>query len=160
MFVVETPPTEMLVQITATYPRPQETQNTLQREMGSQLSQAVFSAEPAVQPVNWLVGLIIRAGDVETNPGPPSGRICKGCNHELNRKQKIVKCNSTRGQHWVHETCASDKGEQKYAPLTYKNTKEERWDFEGFTPINHPREWDFKGFEATDPAKANHRNLF
>ena len=48
-------------------------------------------------PAGWLALLLLKAGDVETNPGPKHTRtqvwICDICHREINRKQTSLRCN-------------------------------------------------------------------
>ena len=54
-------------------------------------------------PAGWLALLRLKAGDVETNPGPKHTRtqawICDICHREINRKQTSLRCNHS--EHWV-----------------------------------------------------------
>ena len=56
------------------------------------------------RPAGWLALLLLKAGDVETNPGPKHTRtqvwICDICHREINRKQTSLRCNHS--EHWVH----------------------------------------------------------
>ena len=59
-------------------------------------------------PAGWLPMLFIKAGDVETNPGPTTTRkqvwICDICHRQIQvRKQISIWCN--RIEHWVHLRC-------------------------------------------------------
>ena len=55
-------------------------------------------------PAGWLALLLLKAGDVDTNPGPKHTRtqvwICNICHREINRKQTSLRCNHS--EHWVH----------------------------------------------------------
>ena len=59
----------------------------------------------------WLVMLLIKAGDVETNPGPTTSHkrvwICDICH---DRKQQSIRYN--RIEHWVHLRCAGIRQSQ------------------------------------------------
>ena len=59
-------------------------------------------------PAGWLALLLLKAGDVETNPGPKHTRtqvwICDICHREITRKQTSLRCNHS--EHWVHLRCA------------------------------------------------------
>ena len=60
-------------------------------------------------PAGWLVMLLIKAGDVETNPSPTTTRkqvwICNICHGQIQfRKQISIRCN--RIEHWVPLRCA------------------------------------------------------
>ena len=58
----------------------------------------------------WMAGkVLIKAGDVETNPGTTTTRkqvwICDICHRQIQvRKQISIRCN--RIEHWVHLRCA------------------------------------------------------
>ena len=56
-------------------------------------------------PAGWLLLLLTKAGDVETNPGPTTLNkkvwICDICHKQIHiRKQISIRCN--RIEHWVH----------------------------------------------------------
>ena len=60
-------------------------------------------------PAGWLAMILIKAGDVETNPGPTTTRkqvwICDICHRQIQvRKQISIRYN--RNEHWVHPRCA------------------------------------------------------
>ena len=65
-------------------------------------------------PVGWLALLLLKAGDVETNPGPKHTRtqvwICDICHREINRKQTSLRCNHS--EHWVYLRCAHIRVDQ------------------------------------------------
>ena len=65
-------------------------------------------------PAGWLVLLLLKAGDVETNPGPKHTRtqvwICDVCHREITRKQTSLRCNHS--EHWVHLRCAHIRVDQ------------------------------------------------
>ena len=68
-----------------------------------------FWASRPCRPAGWLAMLLIKAGDVETNPGPTTPRkqvwICNICHRQIQvRKQILIRCN--RIEHWVHLRCA------------------------------------------------------
>ena len=71
-----------------------------------------------IGPAGWLALLLLKAGDVETNPGPKQTRtqvwICDICHREINRNQTWVRCN--HWEHWVHLRCAHIRVDQ------YKDT--------------------------------------
>ena len=57
----------------------------------------------------WLAMLLIKASDVDTNPGPTTTRkqvwICNICHRRIQvRKQISIRCH--RIEHWVHLRCA------------------------------------------------------
>ena len=69
----------------------------------------VLLASRPCGPTGWLALLLIKAGDVETNPGPTTTHkqvwICDICHKQVHgRKQISIKCN--RIEHWVHLRCA------------------------------------------------------
>ena len=69
----------------------------------------VFLGKPAMRSTGWLVMLLTKAGDVETNPGPTTARkqvwICDICHRQIQVKKQIsIRCN--RIEHWVHLRCA------------------------------------------------------
>ena len=71
--------------------------------MGARLP--FFGASPPCGPAGWLAMLLIKAGDVETNPGPTTTHkqvgICNICHRQIQvRKQISIRCN--RIEHWVH----------------------------------------------------------
>ena len=64
----------------------------------------VLGASRLCRPAGWLAMLLIKAGDVETNPGPTTihkqVRICDICHRQTQvRKQISVMCN--RIEQWV-----------------------------------------------------------
>ena len=65
-------------------------------------------------PAGWLAQLLLKAGDVETNPGPKHTRtqvwICDICHREITRKQTSLRCNHS--EHWVHLRCAHIRVDQ------------------------------------------------
>ena len=68
-----------------------------------------FWGKPVMRTAGCLVLLLIKAGDVETNPGPTNTRkqvwIRDICHRQIHvRKQMSIRCN--RIEHWVHLRCA------------------------------------------------------
>ena len=68
-----------------------------------------FLGMPAMRTPGWLALLLIKVGDVETNPGPTTLNkrvwICDICHKQIHvRKQISIRCN--RIEHWVHLRCA------------------------------------------------------
>ena len=66
-------------------------------------------------PAGWLALLLIKADDVETNPGPTATHkqvwICDICHQQIHgRKQISIMCN--RIEHWVHLRS------RRYPPIT------------------------------------------
>ena len=74
----------------------------------------VFWAGRPSGPAGWLAQLLLKAGDVETNPGPKHTRtqvwICDICHREITRKQTSLRCNHS--EHWVHLRCAHIRVDQ------------------------------------------------
>ena len=74
----------------------------------------VFWAGRPSGPAGWLALLLLKAGDVETNPGPKHTRtqvwICDICHREITRKQTSLRCNHS--EHWVHLRCAHIRVDQ------------------------------------------------
>ena len=78
-------------------------------------SHAVFSADPTSRPVSWLDRLILKAGDVEQNPGPP-----------LTRSQTKEKANNN------NSLTRNDNNNLTLLPSKEKEQEDkERFDFEG-----------------------------
>ena len=73
----------------------------------------VWAGRPS-GPAGWLAQLLLKAGDVETNPGPKHTRtqvwICDICHREITRKQTSLRCNHS--EHWVHLRCAHIRVDQ------------------------------------------------
>ena len=68
----------------------------------------VLLASRPCGPAEWLAILLIKAGDVETNPGPNTTRkqvsIYDICHRKIQvRKQISIRCN--RIEHWAHLRC-------------------------------------------------------
>ena len=66
-------------------------------------------------PTGWLALLLIKAGDVELNPGQTTTDkqvwICDICHKQIHcMKQISIRCN--RIEHWVHLRCAGIRQEQ------------------------------------------------
>ena len=74
----------------------------------------VFGAGRPSGPASWLALLLLKASDVETNPGPNHTQkqvwICDICHTEIHRKQPSVRCNHS--EHWVHLRCAEIRLDQ------------------------------------------------
>ena len=74
----------------------------------------VFWAGRPSGPAGWLAQLLLKAGEVETNPGPKHTRtqvwICDICHREITRKQTSLRCNHS--EHWVHLRCAHIRVDQ------------------------------------------------
>ena len=82
----------------------------LSRPLPSPAMVARFWVSRSCGPAGWLAMLPIKAGDVETNPGPTTTRkqvwICDICHRQIQvRKQISIRCN--RIEHWTHLRCAS-----------------------------------------------------
>ena len=83
-------------------------------------SHAVFSADPTSRPVSWLDRLILKAGDVEQNPGPPLTR-------SKAKKQTKEKANN-------NSLIRNDNNNLALLPSQEGDyIVEENFDFEGFT---------------------------
>ena len=81
--------------------------------------------------------LLIKVGDVETNPGPTTIRkqvwICNICHRQIQvRKQILIRCN--RIEHCVHQRCAGIR----LAPYTYSWTCHQHRESRLTTPPPHP----------------------
>ena len=64
----------------------------------------VWASRPC-GPAGWLAMLLIKAGDVETNPGPTTTRkqvwICDICHRQIQLRKPIsIRCNII--EHWAH----------------------------------------------------------
>ena len=64
-----------------------------------------YLGKPAMRNAGWLALLLIKPGDVETNPGPTTTHkqvwICDICHKQIHGvKQMSIRCN--RIEHWVH----------------------------------------------------------
>ena len=67
-----------------------------------------FGASRPCGPAGWLAMLLVKAGDVETNPAPTATYkqvwICDICHRQIEvRKQISLWCNMI--EHWVHLRC-------------------------------------------------------
>ena len=55
--------------------------------------------------LSWLCSLLILAGDLETNPGPPNYKYpCSDCKKPCKSNQASVMCDTC--QKWTHQKCA------------------------------------------------------
>ena len=81
---------------------------------------AIFSAGLAGKPVTWLAPLLLKAGDIESNPGPPRIWTCELCTQKITRRQTSVLCN-THPSHWVHIKCANIKTKEHTKTWMCKN---------------------------------------
>ena len=68
-----------------------------------------FYASRQSGPAGFMAVLLIKAGDVETNPGPTTTRkqvwICDICHRQIRGKKQIsIRCNMI--EHWEHLRCA------------------------------------------------------
>ena len=66
-------------------------------------------------PAGWLALLLIKVGDIETNPGPTNTHkqvwICDICHKQIHvRKQISIRCNGI--EYWVHLRCAGIRQKQ------------------------------------------------
>ena len=69
----------------------------------------IILGKPTMGIHEWLALPLIKASDVETNPGPTNTHkqvwICGICHKQKHgRKQISIRCN--RIEHWVHQRCA------------------------------------------------------
>ena len=73
-----------------------------------------FGQAGQVDPLVGLALLLLKAGDVETNPGLKHTHtqvwICDICHREIIRKQTSFRCNHS--EHWVHLRCAHIRVDQ------------------------------------------------
>ena len=88
---------KLLCKLCRTFPPP---------TMGARFT--VFLACRPCGSAGWLTLLLIKAVDVETNPGPTTlnkrAWICDICHKQIHvRKQISIRCNRT--EHWVHLRC-------------------------------------------------------
>ena len=89
----------------------------------------VFWACRPCGTAGWLALLLIKAGDVETNPSPTTLNkkvwICDICHKQIHaRKQISIRCN--RIEHWVHLRCAGIRQAQYTDTWTCHLHKESR----------------------------------
>ena len=88
-----------------------------------------FLASRPCRPAGWLVILLIKAGDVETNPGPTITHkqvwMSDICHRQIQvRKQISIRCN--RIEHWVHLRCAGIRPAQYTDTWTCHQHRESR----------------------------------
>ena len=71
-----------------------------------------FFASWPCGPAGWLAMLLIKAGDVETNPGSTNTRkqvwICNICHRQI-QVRKPISIRSNWIEHWVHLRCADSR---------------------------------------------------
>ena len=96
-----------------------------------------FLPSQSCGPTGWLVLLLIKVGDVKTNPGPTNTRkevsICDICHRQIQvRKTILIRCN--RIEHWLHLRCAGIRLAQYTDSWTCRQHKESR-------PQHPPRPW-------------------
>ena len=82
--------------------------NCLETSRPQQMGARFWTSRPC-GPAGWLALLLIKTGDVETNPGPTNThqqvRICDICHKQIHGREQIsIRCN--RIEHWVHVRCA------------------------------------------------------
>ena len=99
----------------------------------------VFWASQSCGSTGWQVMLLIKAGDVETNPGPTTTRkqvwICNICHRQIDvRKQRSKRCN--RIEHLVHLRCTRIRLAQYTDTWTCHQHKNP-----DITPHHPPRPW-------------------
>ena len=67
---------------------------------------SVFSVScPSVDSAEWAVVLLLRSGDIESNPGPGLTWTCDICTRTITTRQISLRCNS-HNEHWVHRHCS------------------------------------------------------
>ena len=86
-------------------------------------------ASQSCGPAGWLATFLIKASDVETNPGSTTSRkqvwICNICHRQIQvRKQISIRCN--RIEHWVHLRCTCIRLAQYTDTWTCHQHKESR----------------------------------
>ena len=76
---------------------------------------ALRSADLVAETREYRGLLLLRAGDIETNPGPTRQTTqtwtCDLCNRTIARNQYSILCNS-QPSHWIHKRCSSIRIEQ------------------------------------------------
>ena len=86
-----------------------------------------FGASWLYGPAELLALLLIKAGDVETNPGPTTTHkkvwICDICHKQIHGRKQIS-IRSNRIEHWVHLRCACIRLAQYTDTWTYHLHKE------------------------------------
>ena len=122
------------VQIVSTPPTP---------AMGARL---LFLASRPCRPAGWMAMLLIKAGNVETNPGPTTTHkqvwICDICHRQIQvRKQISIRCN--RNEHWVHLRCAGNRLAQYTDTWTCHQHRESR--LTTHTDITPPNVFPYNG---------------
>ena len=79
------------------------------------------SADSAAKAGEYRGLLLLRAGDIETNPGPTRQTTqtwtCDICNRELTRRQYALLCNS-QTPHWIHKRCTNIRIDQHHSEWT------------------------------------------
>ena len=83
------------------------------------VAQFMFLPSRSCGPAGWLALLLIKAGDVETNPGPTTTQkqvwICDICHQQIHGRKPIsIRCN--RLEHWVHILSTSAALDTIYEP--------------------------------------------
>ena len=121
-----------------------------------------FWASQSRGPAVWVVLLLIKVGDVDTNPGTSNTReqvwICDICHRQIQaRKQISIRCN--RIEHWVHLSCAGIRQAKYTDTWTYHQYKESRLTTNtDLTPPHPPRLWPKPSTHAHPPPPQHHRN--
>ena len=104
-----------------------------------------FLASRPCGPAGLLAMLLIKAGDVETNPGPTTTHkqiwICDICHRQIQvRKQISIRCNMI--EHWVHLRCTGIHLAQYTDTWTCHHHRESRLTTHtDITPPHPPRPW-------------------
>ena len=120
----------------------------------------VFWASRPCGPAGWLAMLLIKVGDVETNPGPTTTRkqvwICDICHIQI-RKQISIRCN--RIAHWVHLRCAGIRPAEYTDAWTCHQHREFRLTTHTYiTPPHPPRPWPKRTTHSPPTPPPHHRN--
>ena len=96
-------------------------------------------------PAGWLVLLLKKVGDVETNPGTATTHkqvwICDICHRQIHgRKQISIWCNMI--EHWLHPRCTGIRLVQYTDTWTGLLHKDSRLaTYTDITPPNPPKPW-------------------
>lgn len=103
----------MLVQAPSTFPTPAGVQPRLLRDAFAPRAQLFFFfiGVGGIYLANFLLLLLLQAGDVETNPGPTT-YTCHICHKQITRIHASIQCNTcTR---WIHQKCSDLQNLQDY----------------------------------------------
>ena len=118
-------------------------------------------------PAEWLMLLLTKAGNVETNPGPTTLNkkdcICDICHKQIHvRKQISIRCN--RIEHWVHLRCAGIRQAQYTDTWTCHLHRESRLTpHTDITPPHRSRPWSIPPTHSPPtpptPPQPKHRHM-